>query len=151
MKKIKDILRELTYDPDWDIKDPPQDPLEHPADVDAREKWPWRKEITTFSSGTQDKRAKAALRSRRSYMRKREAQGKPYIPMVIRMQGRDAAAKQGFTDWASGQIGRPRLSPRELELIRIDREKQRGKYRTPEQLKMRAMLSKAIQHHHEKR
>ncbi len=79
------------------------DPLDQPSNLKARTLWPWNKTNTHVKSKSEVQRRKNAERARKSYKAKRAAEGKPYIPMVVRMKGREAAKEAGYEDW--GETG----------------------------------------------
>ena len=105
----KDLSRVLRERKEKDLEESTiLDPLspENESNLQAKEEWPFKKEYKFVSRKTEEQRKKAASRARKHYEKTRKAQGKPYIPMELRMKGRDACEAMGYKEWTSKQDAR---------------------------------------------
>ena len=102
----------------------PLDPLarENQDNMEAKANWPFNKENNEFISSKSEKdRIANAQRQRRFYQRKREKEGKPYIPIIDRMKGREACEQMGYSQWrADSETNKPRefVEDEQLEKLR---------------------------------
>lgn len=80
----------------------PLDPLDpqNQNNMEAKANWVFNKENNEFiSSKSERERQQGNIRQRRYYKKTREKKGKPYIPMIDRMKGREACERMGYSEW----------------------------------------------------